>query len=51
VRGALKTLQTAAPERQAVALSPETLPPPSEEEPDFEHIAAVAEANGCELLG
>jgi mannose-6-phosphate isomerase-like protein (cupin superfamily) len=26
-----------------------TLPPPSE--PDFAHVAAVAEANGCELLG
>jgi mannose-6-phosphate isomerase-like protein (cupin superfamily) len=28
-----------------------TLPPPSEEEPDFERIAAIAAANGCELLG
>jgi mannose-6-phosphate isomerase-like protein (cupin superfamily) len=28
-----------------------TLPPPSEEEPDWEDVAAVAEANGCELLG
>jgi mannose-6-phosphate isomerase-like protein (cupin superfamily) len=27
-----------------------TLPPPSDEEPDWEHVAAVAEANGCELL-
>jgi quercetin dioxygenase-like cupin family protein/ketosteroid isomerase-like protein len=27
-----------------------TLPPPSDEEPDWEHIAAVAQANGCELL-
>jgi quercetin dioxygenase-like cupin family protein len=27
-----------------------TLPPPSEEEPDFERIAAIAKANGCELL-
>jgi quercetin dioxygenase-like cupin family protein len=26
-----------------------TLPPPSE--PDFAHVAAVAEAHGCELLG
>ncbi len=26
-----------------------TLPPPSE--PDFAHVARVAEANGCELLG
>jgi mannose-6-phosphate isomerase-like protein (cupin superfamily) len=28
-----------------------TLPPPSEEEPDWERIAAIAEAYGCELLG
>ncbi|MDX6646215.1 MAG: hypothetical protein QOK40_1942 [Miltoncostaeaceae bacterium] len=28
-----------------------TLPPPSDEEPDWEHVAAVARANGCELLG
>lgn len=27
-----------------------TLPPPSDEEPDWTHVAAVAEANGCELL-
>jgi hypothetical protein len=27
-----------------------TLPPPSDEEPDWEHVAAVAEANRCELL-
>ena len=27
-----------------------TLPPASDEEPDWEHVAAVAEANGCELL-
>jgi len=27
-----------------------TLPPPSDEVPDMERIAAVAEANGCELL-
>ena len=27
------------------------LPPPSNEEPDWEQIAAVAKANGCELLG
>jgi len=27
-----------------------TLPPPSEEESDFERVAAVAEAHGCELL-
>ena len=28
-----------------------TLPPASEEEPDWEHVAAVARANGCELVG
>lgn len=27
-----------------------TLPPPSAEEPDWEHVASVARANGCELL-
>jgi len=27
-----------------------TLPPPSDESPDFERIAAIAKANGCELL-
>jgi quercetin dioxygenase-like cupin family protein len=27
-----------------------TLPPPSDEEPDWEHVAAVAKANDCELL-
>jgi mannose-6-phosphate isomerase-like protein (cupin superfamily) len=27
-----------------------TLPPPSDGEPDWENVAAVAEANGCELL-
>jgi mannose-6-phosphate isomerase-like protein (cupin superfamily) len=27
-----------------------TLPPRSEEEPDWQHVAAIAEANGCELL-
>jgi quercetin dioxygenase-like cupin family protein len=26
-----------------------TLPPPSAEEPDWEHVGAVAAANGCEL--
>jgi hypothetical protein len=25
--------------------------PPAWEEPDWEHVAAVATANGCELLG
>ena len=28
-----------------------TLPPASDEEPDWEHVAAVAEAYGCELVG
>jgi quercetin dioxygenase-like cupin family protein len=28
-----------------------TLPPPSEEEPDWERVAAIAKANDCELLG
>jgi quercetin dioxygenase-like cupin family protein len=28
-----------------------TLPPPSDQEPDWAHVAAVAKANGCELLG
>ncbi len=27
-----------------------TLPPPSDEEPDWEHVAAIGKANGCELL-
>ena len=27
------------------------LPPPMEQEPDWEQVAAVAEAFGCELLG
>jgi mannose-6-phosphate isomerase-like protein (cupin superfamily) len=27
-----------------------TLPPPSDEEPEWERIAAIAEAHGCELL-
>ncbi len=31
--------------------SERTLPPPSGAEPDWEHVAAVAAANGCELLG
>ena len=26
------------------------IPPQSDEEPDWEHVAAVAKANGCELL-
>ena len=28
-----------------------TLPPPSDEEPDWDHVAKVAKANSCELLG
>ncbi len=28
-----------------------TIPPPSDEEPDWEHVAAVAAANGCVLFG
>jgi quercetin dioxygenase-like cupin family protein len=28
-----------------------TLPPPSDEEPDWDHVARVAKENGCELLG
>lgn len=28
-----------------------TLPPPSDEEPDWQRVAAVAKAYGCELLG
>jgi hypothetical protein len=28
-----------------------TLPPPSDEEPDMERIAAIAEAHGCALVG
>jgi quercetin dioxygenase-like cupin family protein len=28
-----------------------TLPPPQEEEPDWERVAAIAEKYGCELLG
>ena len=28
-----------------------TLPPPMEEEPDWAHVAAIAKANGCDLLG
>ncbi|MGH2531241.1 MAG: hypothetical protein ACRDJW_02935 [Thermomicrobiales bacterium] len=28
-----------------------TLPPPPEEEPDWERVAAIAKAHGAELLG
>jgi quercetin dioxygenase-like cupin family protein len=34
----------------SVPAASRTLPPPTDEEPDMERIAAVAEANGCELL-
>jgi quercetin dioxygenase-like cupin family protein len=34
----------------SVPAAARTLPPPSEEEPDWEHVAAVAKANHCELL-
>ncbi len=33
------------------AAASRTLPPPSEQEPDWERVAAVAKAYGCELLG
>ena len=35
----------------SVPAASRTLPPPSDEEPDWDHVAAVAAANGCELLG
>jgi quercetin dioxygenase-like cupin family protein len=35
----------------SVPAASRTLPPPSEEEPDWGRIAAIAEAHGCELLG
>ena len=35
----------------SVSAASRTLPPPSDEEPDWDHVAAVAAANGCELLG
>jgi hypothetical protein len=28
-----------------------TLPPPMKEEPNWAHVAAIAKANGCDLLG
>ncbi len=34
----------------SVPAAQRTLPPPSDAEPDWEHVAAVAKANGCELL-
>jgi quercetin dioxygenase-like cupin family protein len=35
---------------QSVPAQARTLPPPPDEEPDWAHAAAVAKANGCELL-
>jgi mannose-6-phosphate isomerase-like protein (cupin superfamily) len=34
----------------SVPAASRTLPPPSDEEPDWEQVAAIARANGCELL-
>jgi quercetin dioxygenase-like cupin family protein len=34
----------------SVPAASRSLPPPSDEEPDWARVAAVAEANGCELL-
>src|SRR5215211_2929153 len=34
----------------SVPAASRTLPPPSAEAPDFERVAAIARANGCELL-
>ena len=36
--------------QMSVPAESRTLPPPSDEEPDFERVAAIAKANGCELL-
>lgn len=38
------------PRGMGVPAQSRTLPPPSDAEPDWEHVAAVARANGCELL-
>jgi quercetin dioxygenase-like cupin family protein len=35
----------------SVPASHRTLPPPSDDEPDWAQIAAIAKAHGCELLG
>ncbi len=35
----------------SVPATSRTLPPASDREPDWEHVAAVAKAYGCELLG
>ena len=45
--GGFENLLTA----MSVPAASRTLPPPSDEEPDWEWIASVARANGCELLG
>jgi mannose-6-phosphate isomerase-like protein (cupin superfamily) len=36
--------------QMSVPAESRTLPPPSDAEPDMERVAAIAEANGCELL-
>jgi mannose-6-phosphate isomerase-like protein (cupin superfamily) len=38
------------PRQMGVPAQSRTLPPPSDEEPDWERVAAIAKANGCELL-
>jgi mannose-6-phosphate isomerase-like protein (cupin superfamily) len=35
----------------SVPAATRTLPPPPSDEPDWDHVAAVAQANSCELLG
>lgn len=35
----------------SVSAQSRTLPPADDGEPDWDHVAAVAKANGCELLG
>jgi mannose-6-phosphate isomerase-like protein (cupin superfamily) len=35
----------------SVPAAERTVAPPMDDEPDWEHVAAVAVANGCELLG
>jgi hypothetical protein len=48
--GLLSILQITEPPNAAGPLHVHPRPPPSDEEPDWEHVAAVAKANGCELL-
>jgi quercetin dioxygenase-like cupin family protein len=38
------------PRQMGVPAQSRTLPPPSDEEPEWERVAAIAKANGCELL-